>query len=52
MTGGGFGGCVVALVQSETIPSYLEKVPDAYRGATGREPFFIVTAPAGGARKL
>ena len=52
MTGAGFGGCVVALIRDESLQDYLDKVPGAYRRATGREPLFITTAPAGGARKL
>ncbi|MBN2026864.1 MAG: galactokinase [Actinobacteria bacterium] len=53
MTGAGFGGCVISLVRSEAVPGYLARVPDIYRGATGREPFFItVDSPGGGARKL
>jgi len=53
MTGAGFGGCVIALVRSEAVPGYLARVPELYRGVTGREPFFItVDSPGGGARKL
>jgi len=53
MTGAGFGGCVIALMRSEAVPGYLARVPELYRGATGREPFFInVDSPRGGARKL
>ncbi len=53
MTGAGFGGCVIALVNREAVPAYLAKVPGLYGDATGREPFFIVVnAPSGGARRL
>ncbi|MBC7247471.1 MAG: galactokinase [Actinobacteria bacterium] len=52
MTGAGFGGCVVALVDEDAVPAYLEKVPALYRAATAREPFFLVTRPRAGARKL
>jgi len=53
MTGAGFGGCVVALIRSDRIPDYLERVPELYRSAGGREPFFIIVdGPGGGVRKL
>lgn len=49
MTGAGFGGCVIALLRRDALPAYLDSVPDRYREATGREPFFLETVPAGGA---
>ena len=52
MTGGGFGGCVIALVRDESLREYLDKVPDLYRRSTGQEPFFLVVEPRGGAGKL
>jgi galactokinase len=51
MTGGGFGGCVIAMVSSESLEEYLDKVPDLYRQATGQEPFFLVVEPRGGAER-
>jgi galactokinase len=52
MTGGGFGGCVITLVQSESLQEYLDRMPDLYRQAAGKEPFFLVVEPRGGAGKL
>ncbi len=52
MTGAGFGGCVVALIDGNAVPAYLEKVPSLYRTATGRDPSFTVTLPGGRARRL
>ena len=52
MTGGGFGGCVIALVKSESLREYLDNVPDLYRHSTGQEPFFLVVEPRGGAEKM
>jgi galactokinase len=52
MTGGGFGGCVIALVQSESLREYLDRAPDLYRQAAGQEPFFLVVEPRGGAEKI
>ncbi|MDI6830542.1 MAG: galactokinase [Actinomycetota bacterium] len=53
MTGAGFGGCVVALLERDALPTYLEAVPGLYRRAAGREPFFLVLErPAAGARAI
>jgi galactokinase len=53
MTGAGFGGCVIALVERDAVPAYLETVPERYRRATGREPFFLFQEkPAVGARRI
>jgi galactokinase len=52
MTGAGFGGCVVALIDEDAVPAYLQKVPALYRAATAREPSFLVTRPGDGARAL
>mgnify|MGYP005834504961 FL=1 len=53
MTGAGFGGCLIALVERERLPAYLARVPGLYRRATGKEPFFLaLDTPAGGARVL
>lgn len=52
LTGAGFGGCVIALVKTDALESYLRSVPDKYWKATRLEGEFIVTKPEGGARKL
>ncbi len=53
MTGAGFGGCVIALVDRDAVPAYLEAMPERYRPAVGREPFFIVLdRPAMGAMRI
>jgi len=52
LTGAGFGGCVVVLLREEALASYLEEVPERYRQATGREPFFMPFRPAAGARRI
>jgi galactokinase len=52
MTGGGFGGCVVALVAPAGLEHVAGKLVDGYRRATGIEPDWMVTRPAGGARQL
>jgi galactokinase len=52
MTGGGFGGCAVALVRTDRTAEILRDLPAAYRRHTGREPAAFVTRPADGARVL
>ncbi len=52
MTGGGFGGCTVSLVETRAVDSICEQVGGAYRKQTGIEPTMFVSRPAGGARIL
>ncbi|ROQ21719.1 galactokinase [Marinimicrobium koreense] len=48
MTGGGFGGCVVALVPKELVPSVENAVSVEYHARTGiRESLYICTAEQG-----
>jgi galactokinase len=52
MTGGGFGGCALALVPVEAVPAVCAAVPDAFaqRDFTAPEVFSVETS--GGARRL
>jgi galactokinase len=52
MTGGGFGGCAVALVRTDRTEPVMRDLAEAYRRHTGREPAVFVTRPADGARVL
>ena len=52
MTGGGFGGCTVNLVQAERVDSFKETVGKGYVDATGYEPEFYVCSPAQGAERV
>jgi len=52
MTGAGFGGCVIALVNRDALEKYMRQVTNLYWKATRLDPFFIMTAPGEGARKL
>jgi galactokinase len=52
MTGGGFGGAIVALAPEGRCPAIAAAVADGYRAATGRETEPIVARSAGGARRL
>ena len=52
MTGGGFGGAIVALAPQERCPGIAAAVAKRYRAATGRVTEPIVARSAGGARRL
>jgi galactokinase len=52
LTGGGFGGCVVALVPADGAIAVSEQACDAYRAATGRDPTAWITRPASGAGEV
>ena len=48
MTGGGFAGCAVALVDAAQADDFVAHVGAAYERATGIEPQFWVCAPGAG----
>jgi galactokinase len=50
MTGGGFGGCTVNLVQADASDSFKEHISQAYRKVTGITPEIYVCEPAQGAQ--
>ncbi len=50
MTGGGFGGCVIALLPAARAGAVEAAVTDALAGATPTEPAFMMVRPADGAR--
>lgn len=52
MTGGGFGGCVVALVQDEAVEAFKHDVAKLYTARTGYTPDFYVASAEDGAREL
>ena len=52
MTGGGFGGCTINLVRSESIESFKGVVAKDYAQATGREPEIYVCSSAQGAERV
>jgi galactokinase len=49
LTGGGFGGCVVALVPTEAADDIATLAPAAYHERTGREPIAMLVRGAKGA---
>jgi galactokinase len=49
MTGGGFGGCCVALVRAEGVEAFVESVAADYTAATGLTPAIYVSSASAGA---
>ncbi len=52
MTGGGFGGCCVALVKDENIEAFKQNVAAEYTAKTGYKPDFYIASAEDGAREL
>lgn len=52
MTGGGFGGCAVALVRADALTSITSRLAESYLAKTRLEPTMFVSRPAGGAQVL
>jgi len=51
LTGGGFGGCTVSLVDQDAIASVVERLASSL-GRKWRQLEFFVTRPAEGARAI
>ena len=52
MTGGGFGGCVIALVDAAARPAVVAAVEEAFAGHGFGRPASFVAVPSDGARRL
>jgi len=52
MTGGGFGGCCVALVKADAVESISKKIAAAYKAKTGIQAAIFSSRPAAGATIL
>ncbi len=52
MTGGGFGGCCVALVKAGAVKAITEKISTDYKAGTGIEAAIFASRPAAGATIL
>jgi galactokinase len=52
MTGGGFGGCTINLVESKLVPEFQTKVAREYEKRTALLPQVFVSQLAGGASEL
>ena len=49
MTGGGFGGCTVALVRDSAVPAVVEAIQTQYPARTGKTPQVYVCRATDGA---
>ncbi|MFX3624777.1 MAG: galactokinase [Ectobacillus sp.] len=52
MTGAGFGGCAIAIVENDKVESFIESVGEVYKEAIGYEATFYVASIGDGAREL
>lgn len=52
MTGGGFGGCTVALVKASSVQSISDHISSEYEKRTGIKPTIFLSRPAAGACSL
>lgn len=52
MTGGGFGGSTVNLVDADRVEQFKQSVPQAYEQVTGLEPEIYVCEPSDGAEEI
>ena len=52
MTGAGFGGCAIAIVEKEVIPAFIENVGKTYEAAIGYAAEFYIAEISDGAKRL
>jgi galactokinase len=52
MTGGGFGGCTVSLVEDNAVATFIAEVGKNYKAKTGLNPEFYVAEIGDGGKKL
>lgn len=52
MTGGGFGGCCIAIVENETVAAFIKNVGADYESEIGYAPEFYIAETENGAQKL
>ena len=52
MTGAGFGGCTVAIVEKDKVNMFIKNVGTEYREKTGLNADFYIVAVSDGARKI
>jgi galactokinase len=52
MTGGGFGGCTITLVDVAAVPKFQQAVAREYQQATGLTPQILISAAADGAAEV
>ncbi len=52
MTGGGFGGCTVNLIESNAVDAFCKEIKRQYHQATGLDPNVYVAIPSRGAHEM
>jgi galactokinase len=52
MTGGGFGGCTVSLVETDKVDQVAQHIAQSYRAQTSIEPTVLTSRPARGAHAV
>ena len=52
ITGGGFGGCTVSIVETDAVEAFIETVGEGYKKAVGHEAEFYVVDIGDGAHKI
>ncbi len=52
MTGGGFGGCTVAIVKDEAVDNFIETIDAAYEKQFGHPASFYVTNTGNGGKEV
>ena len=52
MTGGGFGGCTISIVEEAAVEAFIREVGESYTKRTGRMASFYVTDTSDGARRV
>ncbi|MCL2707800.1 MAG: galactokinase [Defluviitaleaceae bacterium] len=52
MTGAGFGGCTVSVVENDAVGEFIKTVGRAYAGRTGLKADFFAVKTGGGAREI
>jgi galactokinase len=52
MTGGGFGGCTISLVEADAVEAFRHQVAEGYRAATGLEAQIFTCSPGAGVEPI
>ncbi len=52
ITGGGFGGCTVSIIEESAIPEYERIITEAYEKEYGLTPLFYVVSPGEGVHEI